>query len=212
MTTTLNTSPTLISTPPSATPTHSSSSDSGAIAGGVVGGVGAVAVAGLAVFFWLRRKRSQAPSVVFDTPEPLMSEVWSSEGGTYVPSSMHGTPPTSMKLYVRVSTPRLDACMFSTTSLCTGPERPNHIPRVPKCRSGAHRSACCIVQRKHSVQRANFRSTGISRLAHCLILSLYFCRTSPGSGRIASIFFLPFACVFSSEVFCRQLEPTLESG
>ncbi|KAI0250868.1 hypothetical protein BJV78DRAFT_1282928 [Lactifluus subvellereus] len=82
------------------TPTQSSSPNAGAIAGRVVGGVAAIAVPGLAIFFWLRRKRSQAPSAAFvvdGTPQPLMSEV--RDDGTHGPSSMPETPASPMKLY-----------------------------------------------------------------------------------------------------------------
>ncbi|KAI0246491.1 hypothetical protein BJV78DRAFT_1364809 [Lactifluus subvellereus] len=91
-------------TAPSPTPTHSSSSNAGAIAGGAVGGVAAIAVAGLAIFFWLPRKRLQGPStarVIDGAPQPLMGEVrpLGSDDGTYVPSSMPGTPASSTMLY-----------------------------------------------------------------------------------------------------------------
>jgi hypothetical protein len=92
---------------PSPQPTHGSS-NAGAIAGGVVGGVVAIAAAVLAIFFWMRRKRPQAPSAAFvvdGAPQPLMGEVRppQSDDGTFVPPSMPGTPVTPMKLYVRVS-------------------------------------------------------------------------------------------------------------
>ncbi|KAI0250831.1 hypothetical protein BJV78DRAFT_1282904 [Lactifluus subvellereus] len=91
-------------TTPSPTPTHSSSSNVGATAGGVIGGVAAIAVAGLAILFWLRRKRSQGSSTAFvvdGAPQPLMGEVRppGSDDGTYVPSSMPETPATPRKLY-----------------------------------------------------------------------------------------------------------------
>ena len=183
----------------------------GAIAGAVAGGVAAIALAGLAIF-WLQRKRPQTPSAVFgidDTHQPLTDEVRPSDGVTYVTPFTPGAPPIPMILYVRVSTPRLNACIFSIPSLCTGPERPNHIPLVPRSRSGVHRSASRTagIQRRHSGRHANFTPTGISRIAHCLILPLNFCWTSPGSGRMASTgFFSPFGRVFSSEVFCGQSE------
>ncbi|KAI0250839.1 hypothetical protein BJV78DRAFT_1282907 [Lactifluus subvellereus] len=87
----------------SPTPTHTHNS-SGAIAGGVVGGVAAIAVAGLAIFFWLRRKRPQDPSAAFvvdGVPQPLMGEVWppGSNDGTHGPSSMPETPASPMMLY-----------------------------------------------------------------------------------------------------------------
>jgi len=53
------TSPTIISSPAA-----SHHSNTGAIAGGVVGGVVALALIGLALFFFLRRRASRVPSVV----------------------------------------------------------------------------------------------------------------------------------------------------
>ena len=108
---------------------------------------------------------------------------------------------------------RFNACIFSTPSIfssqCTGLERLglNLIPRVPRSRSGRC-SACRTVQRKHPGQHANFTSTGIPRLAHCLIPP--FCWTSPGSGIYSFVF--PFNRVFSSEVFGGWSGPTLING
>ncbi|KAI0250841.1 hypothetical protein BJV78DRAFT_1154793 [Lactifluus subvellereus] len=98
------TTPSPTPTTPSPTPTHRSSSNAGATAGGVIGGVAAIAVAGLAIFFWLRRKRSHAPSaasVADGAPQSLVGEVRppGSDDGTHGPSSMPGTPATPMKLY-----------------------------------------------------------------------------------------------------------------
>ncbi|KAI0294252.1 hypothetical protein B0F90DRAFT_1670558 [Multifurca ochricompacta] len=48
------------------TPTSSGSkSNTGAIAGGIVGGIATIAIAGLAVFFWQRRRKPLAPSSAF---------------------------------------------------------------------------------------------------------------------------------------------------
>ncbi|KAI0246199.1 hypothetical protein BJV78DRAFT_1286663 [Lactifluus subvellereus] len=91
------TTPSPTPTTPSPTPTRSSSSNAGATAGGIVGGVAAIAIAGLAIFFWLRRKRPQAPfaaSVADGAAQSLMGEVRppGSDDGTYGPSSVSGTP------------------------------------------------------------------------------------------------------------------------
>jgi len=88
-------------------PTHTSS-NAGAIAGGVVGGVAAIAAAGLAIFFWLRRKpRPQDPFAAFvvdGAPQPLMGELRPpvSDDRTYMAPPMPGTPGTlgtPMRLY-----------------------------------------------------------------------------------------------------------------
>jgi hypothetical protein len=69
-----------------------------AFAGGVTGGIAAFAAAGLAIFFWLRRKRPDAE--VNGAPQSIMGEshLPVTEDGTYARPS-----PFPMMLYVRVS-------------------------------------------------------------------------------------------------------------
>ncbi|KAH9971461.1 hypothetical protein BJV74DRAFT_865871 [Russula compacta] len=80
----------------------SSSSNVGAIAGGVAGGIAAVAIAGVAVFFFLRRGRRQAPSTPL-TAQQQMEQVQHlpppSDDGTFAPPSAPGTPLAPMRLY-----------------------------------------------------------------------------------------------------------------
>ena len=88
-------------------------SNTGAIVGGVVGGVAAISIAVAVIFFYLRRRRSRAPSAAapgVGASQPPMDEIkqpLTDEGtntGSSLPgtSSMPGTPGAPMRLYVRV--------------------------------------------------------------------------------------------------------------
>ena len=199
VTTTLITSPTLTPTPPSPTHTHSSPSNSGAIAGGVVGGVGAVAVACLAIF-WLRRKRPQAPSAAFVLDDSPMSAVLSSDDDIYVTPFMPGTPPTPLRLYVRVSTPR-SQCLYVLNPF-------PFLLIMYRTRTTQPHSPGSMEQVRHTFQA--HRDITVCPLSD---LTPYFCWTSPGSGSMVftGVDFL-FGRAFSSEVIGGQSEPTLDNG
>lgn len=90
---------------PTPTP-KSGSSNVGAIVGGVVGGVAAISIAVAAIFFFMRRERTQAPiaatpAVGVSLPPP-MEEIQQplADDSTYAGSTMPGTPVIPMKLYV----------------------------------------------------------------------------------------------------------------
>jgi hypothetical protein len=77
----------------------------GAIVGGAVGGVAAISIAVAAIFFFMRRERTQAP--IAATPgvgafQPPMEEIQQplADDSTYAGSTMPGTPVVPMKLYV----------------------------------------------------------------------------------------------------------------
>jgi len=99
---------------PTPTPTPKSNSNIGAIVGGVVGGVAVIALAAIAIVFFLRRRSSDAPAPAappivgaFQPPmdeiqQPLTMDdgytVSSSIPGT-IGSSMPGTPVAPMRIY-----------------------------------------------------------------------------------------------------------------
>lgn len=99
-------------TSPTGSPTLSppvNHTNTGAIVGGVVGGVAAISIA-VAVIFYLRRRRSRAPSAAspgVSAPQPAPDEIQqplTEEGmnaGSSLPgtSSMPGTPGAPMRLY-----------------------------------------------------------------------------------------------------------------
>ena len=104
---------------PTPLPSSNSSSNMGAIVGGAVGGVVVIALAAIAIGFFMRSRRSKAPAPVAPPfvgayqPPPAMDEIqqpltmddgytMSSNPGT-IGSSMPGTPVTQMRIYVRVS-------------------------------------------------------------------------------------------------------------
>ncbi|KAI0250842.1 hypothetical protein BJV78DRAFT_1361936 [Lactifluus subvellereus] len=123
---------------PSPTPTQSSSLNAGAIAVGVFSGVAAIAVAGLAIFFWLRRKRSKdlsAASVADGASQSLMGEVRppGSDDGTYVPSSKPGTPATPMNFYDPndpTTFPRFQGAGQVYTGVPVAPYSGNTLPNI----------------------------------------------------------------------------------
>ena len=90
---------------PTPTP-KSGSSNVGAIVGGVVGGVAAISIAVAAIFFFMRRERTQAPiaatPAVGVSQPPPMEEIQQplADDSTYAGSTMPGTPVIPMKLYV----------------------------------------------------------------------------------------------------------------
>ena len=111
---------------PTSSPSSKSSSNTGAIVGGVVGGLVVISLAAVAIVFFLRRRRQDAPAVtppVVDTSQPPMDEVQqplrmddgyasSSIPGTIGTSSIPGTigissmsPLAPMRIYVRFSCP-----------------------------------------------------------------------------------------------------------
>ncbi len=88
-------------------------SNTGAIVGGVVGGVAAISIAVAVIFFYLRRRRSRAPSAaalgvgasqppVDELKQPLTEEGTNTGSSLPGTSSMPGTPGAPMRLYVRV--------------------------------------------------------------------------------------------------------------
>jgi hypothetical protein len=103
---------------PTSSPTSKSSSNMGIIVGGAVGGVVVIALAAIAIGFFLRQRRSEAPASVappfVGASQPHMDEIQqpltmddgytSSIPGT-IGSSMPGTPLSPMRIYVRVSCP-----------------------------------------------------------------------------------------------------------
>jgi hypothetical protein len=108
-----------------------SSSNTGAIVGGAVGGVAIISLAGIAIMFFLRRRRPEAPAPVappvFGASQPPMDEIrqpltmdneyaTSSIPGT-IGSSIPGTPGASMRIYVRV--PCSVACLVSMRVACS---------------------------------------------------------------------------------------------
>jgi hypothetical protein len=101
----------------SSSPASKSSSNTGAIVGGVVGGVAVISLAAIAIFFFRRQRRPEAPAPVapsvFGASQPPMDEVQqpltmddryttSSFPGT-IGSSIPGTPGATMRIYVSVS-------------------------------------------------------------------------------------------------------------
>jgi hypothetical protein len=100
---------------PTPLPSSNSSSNMGAIVGGAVGGVVVIALAAIAIGFFMRSRRSKAPAPVAPPfvgayqPPPAMDEIqqpltmddgytMSSNPGT-IGSSMPGTPVTQMRIY-----------------------------------------------------------------------------------------------------------------
>jgi hypothetical protein len=110
--------PSGVSTSSRASPTRSppgkSKSNTGTIVGGVVGAVTATTVAVAAIFFYLRRRRSRAPSTAalgVGASQPPVDEIKQplTEEGTNTGSSLPGTSPMSPKVYVRVFIPNSPA-------------------------------------------------------------------------------------------------------
>ncbi|KAN0119097.1 hypothetical protein V8E52_004544 [Russula decolorans] len=97
---------------PTSSPTSKSSSNMGIIVGGAVGGVVVIALAAIAIGFFLRQRRSEAPASVappfVGASQPHMDEIQqpltmddgytSSIPGT-IGSSMPGTPLSPMRIY-----------------------------------------------------------------------------------------------------------------
>ena len=110
-----------------------------------MGGVAVIALAGVAIGFFLRRRRSEAPapvaSPVVDAFQPPMDEVQqpltmddgytaSSIPGT-IGSSMPGTPLAPMRIYVRASCPiihRASMCAHRMRFLTQNPDDPSTFP------------------------------------------------------------------------------------
>jgi hypothetical protein len=96
------------STSPTRSPTPSPrNSNTGAIVGGVVGGVAAISIAVAVSFFYLRRRRSRAPSAAapgVGASQPPVDEI------------KHGTSGAPMRLYVRafIPNPPPRSCMCSS--------------------------------------------------------------------------------------------------
>jgi hypothetical protein len=84
------------------TPGPAKKSSAGAIAGGVAGGVAAITAAGLAIFFWRKRKRPQG--LTQSTMD--IARLSAPDNGTHIPllQSMPEIPTASpMRFYVRAS-------------------------------------------------------------------------------------------------------------
>jgi hypothetical protein len=120
-------------------PPAGGSSSTGAIAGGVVGGVAAILIAVFAIFYIRRRSRER--SAVSAGVGLSYLERPLSDGGTYVSSSLP-VSPVPMKLYVRVSVPRILFCVlichFLSIYVPPGPEWLDYVSDVFSNRKWNH--------------------------------------------------------------------------
>ena len=100
---------------PTPASTSKSNSNTGAIVGGAVGGVVIIALAAIAIGYFMRRRRPEAPAPVAppafgasqppmdEIQQPLTNEVYAASIPGTIGSSIPGTPGASMRIYVRVS-------------------------------------------------------------------------------------------------------------
>jgi hypothetical protein len=132
-----------------------SSSNAGAIAGGIVGGVAVISIAA-AIIFYLRSRRSTAPSTSMLQPPVEEGQQPLSQGAAFsstsnsqpVSASVPESPVTSMRLYVRTFRPRCGYALLN--NLLSGTFRTRTIrPRTLGINPKTMRAWSRCIQRSH---------------------------------------------------------------